>query len=88
MGRESSIHKNYHSTLNFNTNTNFCGVIELIDMEQLKPGQSAHVKIKMIPAKKIRSTLDSGDAFSIVEGNKKIGTGVIENVVEKTFISA
>jgi translation elongation factor EF-Tu-like GTPase len=50
-------------------------------IDELRPGETGYVTIKLLPAKTIRKTLKKNDAFTINEGNKVIGAGVIENAL-------
>nr|WP_294990103.1 hypothetical protein [uncultured Sediminibacterium sp.] len=76
-GRQNPVATGYRPALAFNTTQYFCGEIELLDQAQLNPGDSGTVFIRLIPAKHIRKNLKSNDAFTLNEGSKAIGSGII-----------
>lgn len=85
-GRKKPVYNGYKPSFSFNTQKHYCGEIELLDSEELLPGHSAMVLIKLLPATHIRHNIEKGDAFTILEGNKIIGTGVIKKV-EKALVN-
>jgi translation elongation factor EF-Tu-like GTPase len=76
-GRKNPVSTGYRPALAFNSIQHFSGEIELLDQQQIKPGESGTVLIKLIPAKHIRKNLKSNDAFTLNEGNKAVGSGII-----------
>lgn len=76
-GRQNPVATGYRPALAFNTAQHFSGEIELLDQKQLNPGDSGSVFIRLIPAKHIRKNLKSNDAFTLNEGSKAIGSGII-----------
>jgi|GEM_PF-921622 translation elongation factor EF-Tu-like GTPase len=76
-GRKNPVATGYRPALAFNSIQHFSGEIELLDQQQIKPGESGTVLIKLIPAKHIRKNLKSNDAFTLNEGNKAVGSGII-----------
>ena len=80
-GRKKPVYSGYRPSFAFNTSRHYSGEIQLVDKEILYPGESTTVTIKLLPARTIRKTLKKNDAFTITEGNKVIGAGVIENAV-------
>lgn len=79
-GRKKPVYTGYRPSFAFNTEKHYSGEIELIAREELQPGQTSKAYIKLLPAKTIRKNLKPADAFSITEGNKTVGSGVIEEV--------
>jgi translation elongation factor EF-Tu-like GTPase len=82
-GRKKSIFSGYKPSLIFNTNKHYCAEVELLNIEEVKPGSNAFVKIKLLAARTIRKNLQINDSFTITEGNKAIGSGMIINKVVK-----
>ncbi len=78
-GRLKPVYTGYRPSFVFNSKKHYSGEIRLIDKEILMPGESSKVNIRLLPARTIR-ILKPNDAFTISEGNKTIGTGVIEKV--------
>ena len=81
-GRHNAIQSGYRPDFGFNTEKQYSGKIELLGREELQPGQTAKVYVLLLPARTISKNLKPSDAFSIREGNKIVGTGVIEEVNE------
>jgi elongation factor Tu len=79
-GRKKPVYTGYRPSFAFNTEKHYSGEIKLIARKELQPGQTSKAYIKLLPAKTIRKNLKPADAFSINEGNKTIGSGVIEEV--------
>ena len=77
-GRTRPVYSGYRPSLAFSTEKHYCGEIELLDKDELKPGETSNVFIKLLPASSIRRNLKLNDAFTITEGNKIVGAGVIE----------
>jgi hypothetical protein len=48
--------------------------------KELQPGETGVAVIKLLPARNLRKNLKPDDTFSISEGNKTVGTGIIEKV--------
>lgn len=84
-GRKKPVYNGYKPSFAFNTQKHFCGEIELLDLSELWPGDSTMALIKLLPATHIRHNIEKGDAFTILEGNKIVGTGVIKKV-EKALV--
>ena len=82
-GRKRPIHTGYRPSFAFNTEKHYSGEIRLIDRKELIPGETAKANIKLLPARTIRRNLKPADSFTITEGNKTIGMGVIEKVVKR-----
>ncbi len=79
-GRRTPVYSGYKPSFAFNTENHYSGQIELIGKEELQPGQSSLVDIQLLSARTFRRDLKRNDSFTITEGNKTIGTGVIEKI--------
>jgi translation elongation factor EF-Tu-like GTPase len=79
-GRKKSVATGYRPSFSFNSQHHYSGEIRLVDILELNPGDSAMATIKLLPARTIRKNLKPKDAFTISEGNKTIGSGIIEDV--------
>jgi translation elongation factor EF-Tu-like GTPase len=79
-GRKNPVYNGYKPSFAFNTSNHYSGQIKLINKKILRPGRSSFVKIDLLPARTIRKNLKPNDSFIIAEGNKIIGTGVLEKV--------
>ena len=86
-GRKKPVFSGYKPYLIFNTHKHYSGEIELIEIKELKPGQSAMALIKLLPARTIRKNLQINDSFTLSEGNKAVGNGIIINEVVKKEVS-
>jgi translation elongation factor EF-Tu-like GTPase len=84
-GRKNPVYNGYRPSFGFNTANHYSGQIRLIGKKILRPGRSSHVKIDLLPARTIRKNLKPNDSFTITEGNKIIGTGVLEQVALDLF---
>ena len=89
-GRKKSIFSGYKPSIVFNSHKHYCSEVELLEGEELKPGESMMVSIKLLPARTIRKTLQINDSFTLNEGNKAIGNGIIlyEIVKKENSIAA
>jgi elongation factor Tu len=81
-GRKKPVYTGYRPSFAFNTSQHYSGEVRLIGKEELFPGETSRVRIKLLPAKTIRKNLKPADSFTITEGNKRVGSGVIEKVVK------
>ena len=79
-GRKKPVYSGYKPSLVFNTRQHYSGELRLLNKVELRPGKSALAQIDLLPARTIRKNLKANDAFTITEGNKVIGSGVIESV--------
>ena len=82
-GRKKPVFSGYKPSLVFNTHKHYSSEIELLNIQELKPGESAMVVIKLLPARTIRKNLQINDAFTLTEGSKAIGNGIIIKEVNK-----
>ena len=80
-GRSKPVYSGYRPSFAFNSLKHYSGEILLHGKDELRPGETSLVTIKLLPAKTIRKTLKKNDAFTITEGNKVIGAGVIETAL-------
>lgn len=79
-GRKKPIYSGYRRSFSFNSSRHYSGELRLIGKKELHPGESSWVSIHLLPASTIRKNLRQNDAFIIAEGNKAVGTGVIDKV--------
>ena len=79
-GRKKPVYSGYRPSFAFNTTTHYSGEIELIGNSELRQGQSTLANIQLLPASTIRKNLKHNDSFIIAEGNRTVGSGVIEKV--------
>ena len=88
-GRKKPIYTGYKPAFAFSSAMQFSGEVELLKKDVLEPGQSSEAIIHLLPSVYIRQNLKSGDSFTILEGSRQIGTGVIrhaEKVQSKGFV--
>ena len=77
-GRTKPIQNGYRPSISFsNSKRYFSGEIHLIGSDILQPSQSAYAIIKLLPAKTIPKSLEIGNSFTLFEGKKIVGSGVI-----------
>lgn len=79
-GRKKPVFTGYKPSFSFNSLQHYSGEIRLLRKQQLRPGGSAIAVIKLLPARTLRKTLKPNDAFTITEGSKTVGSGIIEKV--------
>jgi elongation factor Tu len=79
-GRKTPVYSGYRPSFGFNTAIHYSGEIKLINKKELRPGQTSLADINLLPAKTLRKNLKINDSFTLMEGSKTIGTGVIETV--------
>lgn len=82
-GRKKSVFSGYKPSLVFNTHKSYSAEIYLIDKTELEPGETSMAFIKLLPARTIRKNLHINDSFTLVEGNKAVGNGMIITEVSK-----
>jgi translation elongation factor EF-Tu-like GTPase len=82
-GRSNSILSGYKPAFTFNTVKHYCGELTLVDTKELRPGQSAEAIIRLLPAITLRKNLKLNESFTIVEGNKAVGNGIILHEIDK-----
>jgi elongation factor Tu len=81
-GRRKPVYDHYRPSFSFSSKNHISGEISFPDNEFLEPGSTASADI-LLPSRHIRQNLKSGDSFTILEGNKLVGTGVIKVIVEE-----
>ncbi len=79
-GRKRPVYDNYRPSFSFNSANHFSGEVSFPNLEELKPGETATAKVNLLPSKHISQHLKIGDSFSILEGQKVVGTGVIQEI--------
>jgi elongation factor Tu len=85
-GRKKPIFDNYKPSFSFNSSNHVSGEISFNRPQGLHPGESLNASVQLLPSKTIRQNLKCGDTFSIHEGTKVIGTGVIKQIIEECCI--
>ncbi|MBS1501098.1 MAG: hypothetical protein JST32_03495 [Bacteroidetes bacterium] len=87
-GRKRPVYSHYRPAFSFNTVNQFSGEISFNDEEALRPGNTTTVEVKLLPSRHIPQRLKIGDAFTILEGDKIVGTGVIQQIKDEHRIPA
>lgn len=82
-GRKKPIYDNFRPSFSFNSANHVSGSVSFPETVELRPGSTAEAVVKILPSRHVRQHLKSGDSFTILEGSKIIGTGVIQNVEEE-----
>ena len=85
-GRKRPVYNHYRPSFSFNTKNQISGEVSFPELEELKPGGTIKAVVKLLPSKHIRQNLKSGDAFTILEGERIVGTGVIQQIERKKQI--
>lgn len=81
-GRKSPVATGYRPAFSFGSSEHFSGVIRLLKSKELKPGDTGKVIIKLLPARHLRHNLKPNDSFTLTEGSKTVGSGIIEKVMK------
>ena len=79
-GRQRPVYDHFRPSFSFNSVNRVSGELSFPDQEEVLPGSSAKALVKILPSKHIRKNLKSGDFFTILEGSKIIGSGVIQHI--------
>ena len=87
-GRKKPVYDHYRPSFSFNTANQISGEISFPEQDELKPGDTSRALIKLLPAKHIRRNLKVGDSFTILEGEKIVGIGIIEQVQKKELVTS
>ncbi|WP_316801497.1 hypothetical protein [Pedobacter frigidisoli] len=82
-GRKKPVFSHYRPSFSFSSKQHFTGEISFPDLDTVLPGMTTIANVKLLPATNIRQNLKSGDAFTILEGNKLVGTGVIRHITSE-----
>jgi translation elongation factor EF-Tu-like GTPase len=77
------VYDHYRPSFSFGSVNHFSGEVSFPDQDELFPGGTATAMIKLLPSRNIRQNLKSGDSFTILDGDKIIGTGVIQEIMEE-----
>jgi len=85
-GRKRPVYNHYRPSFSFNTKMQFCGEMSFLNKEEVLPGETALASVRMLPARYIRRSLKRGDAFTIHEGDKIVGTGVIQSIEKNKLV--
>ena len=78
-GRIKPVYSGYRPSFVFNSKIHYSGEIDLLGKDELKPGETSKALVRLLPAQTLK-TLKPNKSFTISEGNKIIGTGLIESV--------
>jgi translation elongation factor EF-Tu-like GTPase len=87
-GRKKPVYDSFRPSFSFNSVNHVSGEISFPEQDELRPGATATAIVKILPSKHIRQHLKSGDSFTILEGAKIIGSGVIQQINQETKIPA
>ncbi len=87
-GRKKPIYDHYRPSFAFNSINLVSGEVSFPELDELKPGATATALVKLLPSKHIRQNLKSGDSFTILDGAKVIGTGVIQKIDQENKFPA
>jgi translation elongation factor EF-Tu-like GTPase len=87
-GRKRPVYTHYRPSFSFSTVNQFSGEISFDDKQELRPGNTAIVDVKLLPSRHVPQKLKNGDAFTILEGDKIVGTGVIQLIKDEHRIPA
>jgi len=85
-GRKKPVYDHYRPSFAFNTINHFSGEISFPNLDELRPGGTATANIKLLASRHISQKLKSGDSFTILEGDKIVGTGVIIEIEQENRI--
>jgi len=85
-GRKTPVYDHYRPSFSFATVKQFSGEVSFPDLEEVKPGSTTNAVVKLLPSRNIRQHLKKGDPFTILEGNKIVGTGVIQTIQQEKHL--
>ena len=74
-GRKRPVYENYRPSFAFNSVNHYSGEVSFPDLEELKPGGTTTAVVKLLPSKHISQHLKIGDSFTVLEGQKVVGSG-------------
>ena len=86
-GRKKPVFNHYRPSFAFSTQQHFSGEVSFPDILELQPGETATAVVKLLPSRHIRQNLKSGDAFTILEGDKVVGAGVIQRIEQENKVA-
>jgi len=78
-GRKKPVYTGYRPSFIFKSSQHYSGEITLLGKKLLNPGETTRVEIKLLPTSSLKR-LKPMEAFTISEGTKKIGDGIINEV--------
>ena len=85
-GRKKPVYDHYRPSFAFNTINHFSGEISFPNLDELRPGGTATANIKLLASRHISQKLKSGDSFTVLEGDKIVGTGVIIEIEQENRV--
>lgn len=80
-GRKRAVYDHYRPSFSFSTTNHVSGEITFVGRHELQPGETAAIEVKLLSSRYVPAKLKSGDPFTIVEGDKVVGTGVIREIL-------
>jgi translation elongation factor EF-Tu-like GTPase len=83
-GRKKPVYDHYRPSFSFSTKKHFSGEVSFPDVEELQPGGTTTANVKLLSSPNIRQNLKSGDPFTILEGDKIVGSGVISEIQQES----
>lgn len=86
-GRKKPVYNNFKPSFSFNSVNHVSGEVSFPELGELHPGATTTAIVKLLPSKHIRQNLKSGDSFTILEGLKVIGSGVIQKIDKEESVS-
>jgi translation elongation factor EF-Tu-like GTPase len=85
-GRKRPVYNHYRPSFSFGTKIQFSGEVSFPGLEELQPGGTTTANVKLLSSRHIRQNLKSGDPFTILEGDKIVGTGVIQEIQQENRV--
>ncbi len=82
-GRKKPVYDHYRPSFSFNTVNHFSGEVSFPDLDELQPGGTTVAIVKLLASRHIPQKLKSGDPFTILEGDKIVGSGVIQEIQQE-----
>jgi translation elongation factor EF-Tu-like GTPase len=87
-GRKRPVYSHYRPSFSFSTVNEFSGEITFTGRGELEPGGTAIVDVKLLPSRFVPLNLKGGDSFTIMEGDKIVGMGVIQEITNEHRLPA
>jgi elongation factor Tu len=82
-GRKKPVYDNFRPSFSFNSVNHVSGEITFPNDDRLLPGSTTTALVKILPSKHIRQNLKNGDSFTILDGSRIIGSGVIQQIEQE-----
>jgi translation elongation factor EF-Tu-like GTPase len=82
-GRKRPVYDHYRPSFSFSSANQFSGEISFTDKEELQPGGTANIEVKLLPSRHVPQKLKGGDSVTILEGDRVVGTGVIQTIQDE-----